>query len=142
MRLRRLIERFRLWLRSWLGVKDFPAELAQEVKDLQKSRDTQVQKTADLQKRVNDCFARADKLENTLCEATQNLQQQITDLHVSTATSPTKKDEGPQVMNGHVRFSDRKKMYEAKHRVPVITQTGKQIEDNNRAIAAGAKQVE
>lgn len=140
--MRALIERFRLWLRSWLGVKDFPDELAQEVKALQKSRDTQVHKTADLFERVNICFARTDKIEDTLCEATQNLQQQITGLHVSTATAPLKKDEGPQVMNGHVRWSDRKRLYEAQHRVPVITQTGKQIEDNNRAIAAGAKQVE
>jgi hypothetical protein len=84
-------------------------------------------------------------------EAIQNLQQQITELGapdsplVKSAADHqggTREATGQPFMPGHVRFSDRKRAYEASKRKPLETSTGKQIEENSRLIASGTRKTE
>jgi hypothetical protein len=90
-----------------------------------------------------DALAQKDsELESLIGRTAQDLQSQITAL--GSVESPLAKVKPPeeepiQVMPGHQRWSDRKRAYEASKRKPLITQTGQQIADNARLIAAGVR---
>lgn len=74
-------------------------------------------------------------------ETLQAMQDQIDALGRDT-TAPTPKAEAEEksnVMPGFVRFSQRKRNWINEHRKPVMTSTGKQIEENNRLIASGQR---
>jgi hypothetical protein len=68
-----------------------------------------------------------------------SLQSQISALANSPESIAPVKDEPSQIMPGHVRFSDRKRNYEASKRKPLITESGKQIAENSRLIASGTR---
>ena len=77
--------------------------------------------------------------------AIQNLQDQIDNLQSIDSPLAKPKPAEPDrstILSGHIRFSDRKRQYEASKRVPLTTETGKQIEENHRLISSGTRKAE
>ena len=75
--------------------------------------------------------------------AIQNLQDQIDSLQSIDSPLAKPKPAEPDrstILSGHIRFSDRKRQYEASKRVPLTTETGKQIEENHRLDLLGNPQ--
>ena len=125
------ISSLRLRLREWLGVEEHDRMLMATVTD-------------EGLKAALDKF-RAET-EAMIGETEQRLQAQITELGAldGPLAKPTAKpaDTKMQMDPGFVRFSDRKRQWEASKRKPLETSTGKQIEENHRLIASGTRKTE
>lgn len=159
------MNKLRVWLRTWLGIDqdvtkkmywDLRDSLSQSQADyssaamrlsiLEQSR----VREADLAEKLRtlemgmDALAREpDALRELFAKSIQALQDQIDLMQSEQHGQVVKKDDHPaQVSNGMVRFTQRKRMYEASHAKPITTRTGQQIESNARAIAAGERQAE
>lgn len=159
------MNKLRVWLRTWLGIDqdvtkkmywDLRDSLSQSQADyssaamrlsiLEQSR----VREADLAEKLRtlemgmDALAREpDALRELFAKSIQALQDQIDLMQSEQHGQVVKKDDQPaQVSNGMVRFTQRKRMYEASHAKPITTRTGQQIESNARAIAAGERQAE
>jgi len=119
--------KLRDWFFNWLGIDAIKAEIARIHTELPL---------------INE---RLNKINGEMAAAIQNLQLQITAL--TSADGPIAHAKPPepepvQMTRGMVRFSDRKRAYEASKRKPVETKAGKQIEENARLIASGTRKVD
>lgn len=139
----------RLRLRRWLGVGESSGRIDELARDVAKLR-SQVQDVHQIYKdrfttldagmeRLN---ASDDSLEKLIASTAQDLQGQISDITSPDGPIAQAKplaEEPVQMHAGHVRFSDRKRQYEADHRRPISTEAGKQIAENARIIASGTR---
>jgi hypothetical protein len=121
--------KLRHYLRKWLGIAT-----------LDKLVDSELIETG---RRLDELEARPVPYDYSA--SIQALQEQITSLQ--SIDSPLVKAKPPDpeqstILSGHVRFSDRKRAYEASKRLPLTTETGKQIEENHRLIASGTRKTE
>lgn len=139
----------RLRLRRWLGVGESSERIDELAKDVAKLR-SQVQ---DVHQIYKDRFTTLDagmerlnasdcSLEKLIASTAQDLQGQISEIispdgPIAQTRPPA--EEPVQMHAGHVRFSDRKRQYEAEHRRPISTEAGKQIAENARIIASGTR---
>jgi hypothetical protein len=150
-----LLERFRQWFRNWLGIKpELQLVDAQEhwtLCDDVKRLDSDLGACGERINQLQESFRTLDAgmtalnekdlaLERQIGESIQALQIQLTEFNRQLPKITIGPDPAEvEIMGGHRRFSDRKKDYEAKHRKPVLTETAKQIADNQRKIASGER---
>lgn len=163
--MKKMIENFRLWLRSWLEVgpevsiemySDFVRSVEQwrnEFRLILDRLDTDCQNGAGdirqhaeklelMQVALDRLALKAVSLEETLFSSVQGLQDQISDMNLSSSVPVKVVDEPVEMMSGHVPFSVRKQNYEKSKRAPLQTPTGKQIEDNARLVASGTRKTD
>lgn len=156
----RLIEMLRQGLRQWLGIEerivegeriiwnritevwDVHGELRQKLYD-ETTHLADLIKTLDAgMEGLNGADANLMKL---ISELSANLQSQISELKngpVASYGAHESPTEPVQMHAGHVRFSYRKRQYEAEHRRPISTEAGKQIAENARIIASGTRKTD
>ncbi len=152
-----MLNKLRNWILNWLGVDASIASVERRMKQaVQSAADelhgkidaTRKEAYAAISKHAEQLYAiesananavsRIAQMELDGPQAIQALQEQITALGAS-PSKPKPGDDEPQMLSGHVRFTDRKKQYEASKRVPPMNETGKQIAENVRLIASGAR---
>lgn len=139
----------RLRLRRWLGVGESSGRIDELARDVAKLR-SQVQDVHQIYKdRFNTLDAGMEGLNGAdanlmklISELSANLQSQISELKngpLAIYGAPESPTEPVQMHAGHVRFSDKKRNWEAEHRRPISTEAGKQIAENARIIASGTR---
>jgi hypothetical protein len=159
------ISSLRTRLRNWLGVAAYEQDIQngfadlrtrlqnaerdneQLAKDLNESERGLYEKLETLEAGQNGLEREGKRLEGLIRETTEGLQAQIVELGSTSGplvNAPKKFADEPKTLidPGFVRFSDRKRQYEASKRRPLETATGKQIEENRRLIASGTRKAD
>jgi hypothetical protein len=146
----RMRERLKQWLRDWLGITRHDDHQRKEIAGVERKLDAlSAQLLGDPNSLVpnwkNDVSRELKQLRDDVDSATQNLQEQITELKLPDAVShakPKETDDKVQIDPGFRRFSQRKRDYEQANRTPELTEVGRQIAENARLIASGTRQAD